>query len=122
LYSSIAAPRKIKVYAKKTGITHARCWAHCRRKFFEARNIEPERAEQALQMIGALYAIEAKIREQRLTGLPIGITRKARSSWLASMATSGSFRYTSSPSRRSRAYASAAVSGLLGKSPWRSNC
>jgi transposase len=55
-------------YAKKIGISHAQCWAHCRRKFFEARNIEPERAEQALEMIGALYAIEAKIRELALTG------------------------------------------------------
>jgi transposase len=55
-------------YAKKTGITHAQCWAHSRRKLFEARDIEPERAEQGLEMIAALYAIEAKIREQQLMG------------------------------------------------------
>lgn len=35
-------------YAKKTGLTHAQCWAHCRRKFFEAKTIELERAEEAL--------------------------------------------------------------------------
>jgi transposase len=28
-------------YAKKIGITHARCWVHCRRKFFEAHETEP---------------------------------------------------------------------------------
>lgn len=55
-------------YAKKTGLTHAQCWAHCRRKFFEAKTIEPERSQEALEMIGALYAVEARIREQELTG------------------------------------------------------
>lgn len=55
-------------YAKKTGLTHAQCWAHTRRKFFEASDMEPERAEQALGMIGALYAVEAAIREDKLTG------------------------------------------------------
>ena len=52
-----------KQYAKKTGITHAQCWAHCRRKYHEAQDVEPARAAQALQMIGALYAVEARIRE-----------------------------------------------------------
>jgi transposase len=55
-------------YAKKTGLTHAQCWAHCRRKFFEAKDIEPERAQQALEMIGALYAVEETIRERQLAG------------------------------------------------------
>lgn len=55
-------------YAQRVGITHAQCWAHCRREFFEARNIEPERAEEALQAIAVLYAVEAEIREKNLTG------------------------------------------------------
>lgn len=55
-------------YAKKTGITHAQCWAHSRRKVFEARDIEPDHADQALEWIGALYAVEAKIRDDGLTG------------------------------------------------------
>jgi transposase len=29
-------------YAKKTGLTHAQCWAHPRREFFEAQTTEPE--------------------------------------------------------------------------------
>jgi transposase len=57
-----------KQYAKKTGLTHAQCWAHSRRKFFEAKDVEPVRTEEALDMIGALYAIEARIRDQGLTG------------------------------------------------------
>lgn len=54
-------------YAEKTGITHAQCWAHTRRKFFEARDMEPI-AEEALAQIGALYQIEAEIREAGLSG------------------------------------------------------
>ena len=55
-------------YARKVGLTHAQCWAHSRRAFFEARDIEPRRAEHALAMIGELYAIEADIRDRGLTG------------------------------------------------------
>ena len=39
-------------YAEKCGLTHAQCWAHSRRKFFDAQALEPERAGQALEMIG----------------------------------------------------------------------
>jgi transposase len=54
-------------YARKTGLTHAQCWTHTRRKIFEASDIDPQRAGQALDMIGALYAIEARIRDEGLT-------------------------------------------------------
>ena len=52
-------------YAKKMGLTHAQCWAHARRKVFEAKEIEPGPAHRALESMGALYAIEAAIREHR---------------------------------------------------------
>ena len=55
-------------YAEKCGLTHAQCWAHSRRKFFDAQSVEPERAAQALDMIGALYAVEKQIREADLVG------------------------------------------------------
>ena len=55
-------------YAKKTGITHAQCWAHSRRKIFEAQDMEPEPAKQMLDWIGALYAVESEIRDENLTG------------------------------------------------------
>jgi hypothetical protein len=45
-------------YAKKTGIKHARCWAHGRRAFFKALKDEPTGVEAALEQIKALYAIE----------------------------------------------------------------
>ncbi|HEU4601377.1 MAG TPA: IS66 family transposase [Steroidobacteraceae bacterium] len=53
-------------YAKKLGLTHAQCWAHSRRKFFEAQSVDPEGAQAALMQIQALYAIEDEIRERKL--------------------------------------------------------
>ena len=53
-----------KKYAKKVGLTHAQCWIHTRRKFDQAGAVEPARVAEALDMIGALYVIEAQIRDQ----------------------------------------------------------
>jgi NAD(P)H-dependent flavin oxidoreductase YrpB (nitropropane dioxygenase family) len=55
-------------YAKKTGVTHAQCWVHCRRNYFEAQAAEPQVAAEALRQIGALYKIEEDIREKKLSG------------------------------------------------------
>jgi len=55
-------------YAKQAGSIHAQCWSHCRRGFFKAQDVEPIDAGQALDRIGALYQIEARIREQTLNG------------------------------------------------------
>ena len=54
-------------YAEKTGLTHAQCWAHTRRAFFEAQGAEPQAAARALDMIGDLYAVEERIRSQKLS-------------------------------------------------------
>ena len=55
-------------YAEKLELTHAQCWVHSRRKFFEAQDIEPEGAQAALLQIQELYAIEEEIRERKLAG------------------------------------------------------
>ncbi len=55
-------------YAEAVGIVHAQCWSHNRRGYFEAKEYEPERAEQALALIARLYAIEEEIREKALVG------------------------------------------------------
>jgi transposase len=55
-------------YARKTGITHAQCWTHCRREFINAQAAEPVLAAEALDQIGALYAVEAQIQGQKLRG------------------------------------------------------
>jgi transposase len=55
-------------YAKRIGLTHAQCWVHSRRYFCEAEEVEPTEAAAALDMIGALYQIEARIRDKGLCG------------------------------------------------------
>ena len=55
-------------YAAKTGVTHAQCWTHSRRTFFEAQGAEPQAAAEALRQIGALYDIEEAIRKAKLSG------------------------------------------------------
>lgn len=54
-------------YAALPGVTHLCCWAHARRKFFEAQDNDRARAELALVFIGKLYEIEAHCREKKLT-------------------------------------------------------
>ena len=57
-----------EAYAKTTGITHAQCWAHSRRCIFEAKDVEPQAASQALEQIAALYKVEEHIRQHKLAG------------------------------------------------------
>jgi transposase len=49
------------------GITCLSCWAHARRKFFEAAKLQPRgktgRPEQALALINKLYLVERQARE-----------------------------------------------------------
>jgi transposase len=40
------------------------CWAHCRRYFFKAMTSEPERAREALAMIGQLFRIERELADK----------------------------------------------------------
>lgn len=51
---------------KRDAVTRASCWAHVRRKFVEAEDIEPERVVRVLEWIREIYRIEAEIREQQL--------------------------------------------------------
>jgi transposase len=51
------------------GIVHVGCWAHARRKFFEAKEVSRTKgsADVALASIDALFKIERTLREQDLT-------------------------------------------------------
>jgi transposase len=49
-------------------LTHAQCWAHCRRKFDEAKEAEPESVAAALAYIGRIYEHEAYLRENAIDG------------------------------------------------------
>ena len=49
-------------YAKSRGdLIHAQCWAHVRRKFFEAKEHSPPECEKLLDWIRELFEIEAQI-------------------------------------------------------------
>ena len=46
-----------RIYSR--GVVEVGCFAHARRKFFDARTSDPERAHEALARIRLLYAVEA---------------------------------------------------------------
>ncbi|QDV34420.1 Transposase IS66 family protein [Tautonia plasticadhaerens] len=46
-----------RIYSR--GVVEVGCWAHARRKFFDARTSDPERAHEALARIRLLYEVEA---------------------------------------------------------------
>ena len=50
---------------RKEHIQLAACWAHARRKLFEARDQDPGVANWLLRQIGHLYCIERKLRDKR---------------------------------------------------------
>ena len=45
------------------GVTEVACWAHARRKFYDAQDSDGKRAAQMLALIGELYAIEREAKE-----------------------------------------------------------
>lgn len=55
------------IYENKKGVLPLGCWAHARRKFFEAEKEDKARAEYALEQIGLLYDIEKRADEENLS-------------------------------------------------------
>jgi transposase len=53
------------IYAGQAGgqVTEVACWAHARRKFYEARNTDPAVSTQALAYIRMLYNVEDRTQE-----------------------------------------------------------
>jgi transposase len=54
-----------KLFAKGK-CTEVGCWAHARRKFFDAKDSDPGRAYQMLALIRELYDVEHQAKEQEL--------------------------------------------------------
>jgi hypothetical protein len=55
------------IYEKKAGITLFGCMAHARRKFENAKDNDPARAEYVLERMRKLYMTERKAREEGLS-------------------------------------------------------
>lgn len=53
-------------HGKRKDVIHLACWAHARREFERALDNDKVRAQMALSMIQALYAVERKAKEQGL--------------------------------------------------------
>jgi len=56
----------LKFASGRDGVTLAACWAHARRKFFEAKDCHPRECGIYLRLVARLYAVEAEIREKGL--------------------------------------------------------
>jgi transposase len=56
-----------ETFDKVEGVTTLCCWAHARRKFFEAKEYDNANAEKVLAQIQRLYQIEAHCRDQNFT-------------------------------------------------------
>lgn len=54
-------------FSKKEGITQLGCWAHARRKFYEALDSDKVRAGHVLTLIQKLYKVEETARSQGLS-------------------------------------------------------
>lgn len=63
-------------FEKRAGIRVLNCMAHARRKFTEALSNDKGRAEAALAMLQPLYALERRIREQKLQGAAVVALRQ----------------------------------------------
>jgi transposase len=59
------------------GIRLAGCWAHARRKFFEAKEEDPKRAAWFIKEIAQLYHVESRLREARAGPEEREVERKA---------------------------------------------
>lgn len=59
--------------------TEVGCWAHMRRGFVKARETDPELANEALDLIGAVYEIERSGKRNDLTGDALKELRHTRS-------------------------------------------
>ena len=54
-------------YARNNSeVTHAECWAHCRRHFEHAQQVEPVAVAEALALIAMLYRHEQTICDLQL--------------------------------------------------------
>lgn len=54
-------------FIEKTSAIRVGCWAHVRRKFFDAKSLDPPRCKEILSFIGELFSIERYAKEKELS-------------------------------------------------------
>ena len=68
------------IYTGSAGkVIEVGCWAHARRKFFEAKETAAQPAHEALARIGQLYALERQAQEAQLTPQQMHSVRQEKS-------------------------------------------
>jgi transposase len=67
------------LFAKSRCVFEVACWAHARRKFFEAKDSNPVRANEALIKIGDLYKVEREAKDSQLDAEERRALREKRS-------------------------------------------
>lgn len=63
-------------FDKRSGVRTLNCWAHVRRKFFDAKDYDKEKAEDILTQIQQLYQIESDCREHHFSPAEIKAHRQ----------------------------------------------
>ncbi len=72
--------RRLRSFARrKKHIQLAACWAHARRKFYEAQEQDPGIVNWLLRQIGHLYRIERELRESKTVPTLRAVTRAHQS-------------------------------------------
>jgi transposase len=66
-----------KVLAREE-VTYAACWAHARRKFYEALETDPQHAVVVLEAIGEMYKVEEQARDEGLDPEAVGALRQEK--------------------------------------------
>ncbi|MFC1783639.1 IS66 family transposase, partial [Planctomycetota bacterium] len=61
---------------EKGRATEVGCWAHARRKFYEAKETDPARGHEMLVLIGELFQVESRAKEEKLNAAAIKVLRQ----------------------------------------------
>lgn len=61
------------------GVTEVACWAHARRKFYDAQDSDARRAAEMLALVGELYVLERAAKDRLLDEAAVLALRQARS-------------------------------------------
>ena len=56
--------------------TEVGCWAHARRKFYDAKDTDPARSHEMLVLIGELYKVERQAKEEKRNAVEIQVLRQ----------------------------------------------
>jgi len=78
-YVQADAYKGYDAFFEKGNATEVGCWAHTRRKFYDAQTTDPRRAHEMLAMIGSLYTVEKQAKLKRLDAPAIREFRQQRS-------------------------------------------